>query len=362
MRTPAKPAALYGDGAPRPSPRKKREKVSELENARLLSQLALTLEAGLPLLEAMHLLLDAAPETRRRLLQRMREDITAGSGLAQSMAAQTGHFDPVCRRLVEAGERNGALPTCLRHAADYAHGRWHRRRRLRRALFYPALVAAAALATAALLLLKVVPQFELIFSEFGAELPMLTRAIIAISNGLREHIATLVLAASAVVALIAMPAAAAWRSRALAATPLIGPWLKSEALERFCSIATLSLSAKLPLPEALRLAGGAGGAPMAEAGERALKRLIAGDGVAAAFGKEKIFPPLLIRMMAVGERTGRLAELFDTLARQYRETAAERAERASAALEPISIALLGVLIGALILAMYLPIFELGNAL
>ena len=363
MAAAPKPAALYGAAAPQPTrSRGPRERIDEAETARLLSQLAAIVDAGVPLLEAMQLLAETGPSAQRPLLERIREDLTSGLGLAQSFAAHPRHFDVVCRRLVAAGERGADLGACLRHAASYMQARDRRRRQLRRAAFYPSIVAGAALMVAAVLLVKIIPQFELIFAEFDAELPALTRVIIALSNGLREHAPLAVAAISAAAALASAPGLADRRRRWLLRLPLLGPWLRLEALARFCSIAALALQARIELPEALRLASDAGGGELSSAGTRALQRLPAGSTVAAAFAEETAFPPLMIRMIAIGERSGRMAELLDSLGRQYREAAIERGERAVAALEPLSILFLGALIGALILAMYLPIFELGGAL
>lgn len=343
-----------------------RSRSNASETARVTRQLATMAQAGIPIVQALELLRQGSmPGAWPSTLQDLADQIMAGSSLAQALTRHPRHFSVLYRQMVAAGELSGNLAGTLEQLAETLDRNERLRSRLRSALLYPVMVLGVAALVVTLLLLWVVPVFEEVFESFGASLPWPTRMIILLSQGLTGMLWPLLLTMG-VVALLARSSLLrarwpAWRDRWLLRLPLIGPLLQMSVLARWSQTLASLLSAGLPLAEALGPAGQASGHPAYERASVYLQRHITqGSSLHGAMASHPRFPPMLVQMCATGEETGTLEILLrragDWMAGEF-ET---RTQSLTALLEPLIIVILGLAIGGILVAMYLPIFQLGR--
>jgi type IV pilus assembly protein PilC len=336
------------------------------ETARVTRQLATMTQAGIPVVQALDLLRQStAPRGWQSTLQDLSDQIMAGNSLAQALARHPRQFSVLYRQMVAAGELSGNLEITLQQLAETLERNDRLQARLRSALLYPVMVLGVAVLVVAMLLLWVVPVFEEVFQSFGASLPWPTRMIILLSQGL-SHVLWL-LALIAVLA-IGLTRSTLWRERWqarqdawLLRLPLLGPLLQLSVLARWSQTLASLLSAGIPLAEALGPAGQASGHRAYERASSYLQRRIAqGSSLHGAMASHPRFPPMLVQMCATGEETGSLDSLLrrtgDWMATEF-ET---RVQSLTALLEPLIIVILGLAIGGILVAMYMPIFQLGR--
>jgi len=332
-----------------------------------LRQLAVAVDSGLPLLTALDMLQDAATHlSLRNMLKEIRQEVAAGSSLARALGAYPNVFDESTCQLIAGGEQSGNPGPMLRRAVEYWEESLRLRRRIRQAMLYPAVITIVAAVVTAVMLLKVVPKFALLFADFGTELPAATRLVIRLSEGLAAAWlpgAVLIAAAAAVFALAwQYPLLRGWRDRQLLRLPLAGPLLQKSAVARFCRVAGAALEAGMPAAEALQTAGSASANRALETAVAAVsERLIDGQSLYAALREETaILPPIVASMAAVGEQSGQLPQMLNLAAGRCEEDVQVLTGQLIALLEPLAIAILGVLAGGLIVSMYLPVFQLGG--
>ena len=333
--------------------------------AQLTRQLAALLRAGLPLLQALQLM--ARSQTHSgviNLLERLHADLENGMTLAAGLRRQGPVFSALYIALIEAGEASGRLDVLLERLAAHLDKSAALTRRVRSAMFYPAVVLAVALGVLAIIMVVVVPTFENVFASFGADLPWATQQLIAISRWTTQFgLAVLALALAGAVLW-----QRAWRSRwarrlddALLGLPLWGPLLRQSAVARWARTLATLLAAGLPLTEALHWVRGAcGHQAYAQATLRVRDQVARGSSLRLAMSREALFSPLLQQMAAIGEESGTLDELLQRAADFEEAQLDERIAYWSGLLEPATVVLLGLLIGAVVLALYLPIFQMGQ--
>ena len=342
-------------------------RLSQNDMTALIKQLAATTGGGVPLLEGLEVLLEAADQPAlERLLREVIEAVSSGGGLAAALARPPGHLDAPSQALIAAGERSGALAAMLRYAAIQREGARRLRHQLQRALSYPLALLGVALTVAALLLLEVVPRFVAIYDDFDAALPPATQAVIAASAWLGTHLWQLLLGAPTAAILSCLlcrhcpPLRHRWQRWQLA-LPLWGPTLRMAAAARFCRIVAAALGGGASLAQALAVAEQGCGHSIIDAGVKRLRaRVEDGATLASALREAALFPRLLGRFAAAGERSGQLEMMLAQTADWCEEETTAAAQRLTALAEPVMIVLLGVLIGGLIIALYLPVFQLGQ--
>ncbi len=337
------------------------------EVADFLRQLAVAMESRLPLLTALDMLQDTVGHpSLQSMLREIRREVTSGAGLARALGAYPNVFDESTRMLIAGGEQAGNPGPMLRRAVEYREESLRLRRRIRQAMLYPAIITAVAIVVSAVLLLKVVPKFALLFADFGTELPAATRFVIHLSEGLAAAWlpATALLAGAGAALTLAWrhPLLRGWRDRQLLRLPLLGSLLQKSAAARFCRMAGAALEAGMPAGEALRTAGNASANRALEiAAVTVSERLASGQSLHAALRQEMaILPPIVASMAAVGEQSGQLPEMLGFIAGRCEEDVQVLSGQLVALMEPLSIAVLGILAGGLIVAMYLPVFQLGG--
>ena len=331
-------------------------------------QLATMVRAGLPLVQALDIVAGGAKAQRYAALVRaVRDDVATGTALAQALARHPAAFDELYRNLVAVGEHTGTLDTTLVRIAAYQETAAATRRKLRKATTYPLLVVLAATVVSAVLLIYVVPQFEKVFAAAGAELPALTRAVVAASDLLRAWWWAFALAPPTLIgaAAVALPRWQRWRELADKLTlrlPIVGRVLRNAAVARFARTLATTAAAGVPLVEALvGVAAAAGNGVYAQATQQVRGAVAAGQPLHQALRDCGAFPDVVVQMVAVGEESGRLEEMLRKVADQFETEVAEAVDNLTTLLEPMLLAVLGVVVGGLVVAMYLPVFELGKA-
>lgn len=332
----------------------------------LIRQWAVLLRAGLSLVPALTLLERSTTHpTLLDLLKQLRQDVESGLPLSQAMSRHPAVFGPLHVSLVEAGENAGILDAMMERLARTLEKNEALRARLRSALTYPAAVVVIALAVLALILLYVVPIFEDVFKAFGAELPWSTRAVLALSQSLSLGaiwgLPLVLLAAWWVSRLSREPAWRKFWHRRVLDWPGVGALVRDAAVARWAHTLAALLGAGVPLTEALPVAGRASGHAVFERINEHLQRRIAQGGrLSDGMAHTGRFPDMLVQLCATGEDSGTLDVLLGNAAELMSEDLDRRLQSASSLLEPLIIVVLGGAIGVILVAMYLPIFRLGQ--
>lgn len=341
-------------------------KVTPGDIALFSRQLATMLEAGIPLVQAFEIV-GAGHDNpaMQKLILSIKQDLESGTSLTECLAKHPLYFDDLYRNLVEVGEHSGALDTLLDKVATYKEKTEAIKKKIKKALFYPAAVVVVAIVVTVILLLFVIPQFESLFQGFGADLPAFTRMVIDLSKFLQaKGIFVLIVVVAAVVGYLQ----AKKRSRGLREAqdrlalklPIIGNILTMAAIARFARTLSTMFSAGVPLVEALHSVSGATGNVVFERAVLDMKEEVAtGQRLQRAMENTGIFPNMVVQMIAVGEESGSLDAMSAKVADFYEADVDNAVDSMSSLLEPLIMAILGVLVGGLVVAMYLPIFKMG---
>lgn len=341
-------------------------KITTADIAIFSRQLATMLAAGIPLVQAFEIV-GAGHEnaSMQKLILSVKADVEGGSALAEALAKQPLYFDDLFVNLVEAGEQAGALETLLEKIATYKEKTEAIKKKIKKALTYPAAVVVVALIVTTILLIFVIPAFEDLFKGFGADLPTFTRMIIDLSVFVRTN--GVVLAAGAGIAVGTFMyfkkrsrAMRHFLDRMILKFPIIGPIMKKAAIARYARTLSTMFAAGVPLVEALESVAGATGNIVYEEGVLKMRDEVAtGQRLQQAMENTDLFPNMVIQMIAVGEESGSLDDMSSKVADFYEDDVDNAVDNLSSLLEPLIMAILGVLVGGLVIAMYLPIFKMG---
>ncbi len=329
-------------------------------------QLATMLTAGIPLVQAFDIVgAGNDNEAMRKLIFAIKTEVEGGTTLAEALAKQPLYFDDLFVNLVSAGEQAGALETLLDKIATYKEKTEAIKKKIKKALFYPTAVMVVALIVTTILLIFVIPEFESLFQGFGADLPAFTRAVIDLSEFVRDKGWFLAIGiAGAFSGFMYVKK----RSRKLREIldrmslkmPIIGPILEKASVARFARTLSTMFSAGVPLVEALESVAGATGNIVYENAVLQIRDEVAtGQRLQRAMDNTDLFPNMVIQMIAVGEESGSLDEMSSKVADFYEDDVDNAVDGMSSLLEPLIMAILGVLVGGLVIAMYLPIFKMG---
>jgi type IV pilus assembly protein PilC len=330
-------------------------------------QLATMLAAGIPLVQAFEIVGNGNDKrSMQKLILDIKADVEGGTSLHESLAKHPLHFDDLFVNLVEAGEHAGALESLLDKVATYKEKSEALKKKVKKALFYPAAVLAVAVIVTVVLLIFVIPQFESLYKGFGADLPAFTQMVINLSrftqhNGL--YIA-IVLGVATYFFFYFKKRSKAMREfldRLSLKVPVIGPILNKAAIARYARTLSTMFSAGVPLVEALdSVAGATGNIVYENAVLRMRDEVSTGQRLQRAMENTGLFPNMVNQMIAVGEESGSLDEMSGKVATFYEAEVDNAVDAMSSLLEPLIMVILGVLVGSLVIAMYLPIFKLGS--
>ncbi len=341
-------------------------KVTPADIAIFSRQLATMLTAGIPLVQAFEIVGNGHEiPAVQKLLMAIKADVEGGTSLAGALAKHPLYFDDLYVNLVSAGEQAGALETLLEKIATYKEKTEAIKKKIKKALTYPIAVVVVAIVVTAILLIFVIPQFESVFAGFGADLPTFTRMVVDLSKFIRSEgwIIAAGLAAFGYGILYIKKRSRAfrhWIDRMSLKIPAIGPILTKSAIARYARTLATTFAAGVPLVEALEsVAGATGNIVYEEAVLKMRDEVATGTRLQQAMENTELFPNMVIQMVAVGEESGSLDEMASKVADFYEEDVDNAVDNLSSLLEPMIMAVLGVLIGGLVIAMYLPIFMMG---
>jgi len=342
-------------------------RISTRDITQFTRQLATLLHAGVPLLQAIHLLeRGESKATLQSMLHDLHRDIEAGMALSQALQ-QHASFDALYCNLVAVGELTGMLDTMLERLANHLEKSEALRMSIRTALVYPTAVLSIAVSVTVLILLFVVPAFQNIFASFGAELPRLTRWVIALSEAIEDYGLLLlgVGIASAWGLKWQLNKRWHWRHHVhgwLLRTPIAGPLTRHACTARWTRTLATLFSAGVPLADALEAVQGVTGHLWFQVATQNIRQqLIQGHALSHALDStEGLFPNMVVQMCAIGEESGALDHMLEKTAEHYEREVDNTVARLSTLLEPFIMVVLGLLIGGLVMALYLPIFQLGQ--
>jgi type IV pilus assembly protein PilC len=345
---------------------RKQGKVTPGDIAIFSRQLATMMSAGIPLVQSFDIV-GAGHENpaMQKLILAIKGDVEGGSSLHEALAKHPLHFDDLFVSLVAAGEQAGALETLLDKIATYKEKTEAIKKKIKKALFYPCAVVVVAIIVTAILMIYVIPEFESLFQGFGADLPAFTRMVIDMSKFVQtKGWILLLLIVGGIIGLLEAKkrnrGVQHFFDRALLKLPILGAILNKSAIARYARTLSTTFAAGVPLVEALGSVAGACGNVVYESAVLKMRDEVAtGQRLQRAMENTNLFPNMVNQMIAVGEESGSLDAMSGKVADFYEEEVDNAVDSMSSLLEPLIMAILGVLVGGLVIAMYLPIFKMG---
>lgn len=344
------------------------KKITQADITVFSRQLATMIESGIPLVQSFDIVAKGQTNKRlKNLIEEVKRDIETGLTLSEAMIKHPVYFNELFCNLVDAGEKSGSLDIMLNKIATYKEKIETIKKKIKKALTYPMAVVVVAFIVTAGLLIFVVPQFESLFKGFGADLPALTKAVVNMSTFFQTYwyIIFSALAGVLYAFFYAKNHSIQFAQRidkGLLRLPLVGPILKKAAIARFSRTLSITFAAGLPLVEALKsVAGATGNILFANATDKIREEVATGQQMNVAMENTHLFPNMVVQMVAIGEESGSLEKMLSKVADFYEEDVDNAVDSLSSLLEPIIMSILGILVGGLVIAMYLPIFKLGTA-
>jgi type IV pilus assembly protein PilC len=351
-----------------PTPAFLKPKVSTKDLVIFTRQFATMIDSGLPLVQCLDIQAkQAANETFRHELSTIKDTVESGSTFADALKKFPKTFDELYRNMVAAGEVGGILDTILNRLAVYLEKADKLKRQIKGAMMYPLITVIVAAVVVAVLLLKVVPTFEKMFAEFGSSLPGPTQFVIDLSEWLQSNFVFMV------VILIAGFFTGRYTYRTSAGRffvdkytlrlPVMGELLTRVAVARFCRTLGTMIASGVPILEALDICGRTAGNKVIEHAVNKVRDSISeGRTISQPLSESKVFPEMVCQMISVGEATGALDIMLNKVADFYEEEVDQSVENLTSMLEPMIMVFLGVIIGGLVIAMYLPIFSMASSI
>jgi len=360
LKVKKKAASLFGA---------RKKKITPKDIAIFSRQLATMLNAGVPIVQAFDIVGKGHENpSMQDLILAVKADVEGGLSLTESLKKHPLHFDDLFCNLVEAGEQAGVLETLLDKIATYKEKTESIKGKIKKALFYPAAVIGIAVLVTSIIMIFVIPQFEQLFAGFGADLPIFTQIVVKMSHFMSSWWWAILLSLAA----FGYVFGNAWkRSRSfregfdkiLLKLPVIGGILNKAAIARFARTLATMFTAGVPLVEALEsVAGATGNVVYSSAVLRMREDVATGQALQLAMKQQKLFPHMVIQMVAIGEESGALDTMLSKVADFYEEEVDNAVDAMSSLLEPLIMVILGVLIGGLVIAMYMPIFKMGSVI
>ena len=332
-------------------------------------QMATMMKAGVPLLQSFDIIGEGFDNpAMRKLVDEVKQEVAAGNSFAAALRKKPQYFDELYCNLVDAGEQAGALDTLLERVATYKEKSESLKAKIKKAMTYPIAVMFVAIIVTGILLVKVVPQFESVFKGFGAELPAFTVMVIGLSEFMQEWwwVMLGVLIAAFFGLRHAFKTSQGFRDRTdtwLLKLPLVGTLMYKSAVARYARTLSTTFAAGVPLVEALEsVAGATGNIVFKRAVLRIRQDVSTGMQLNFSMRTSGIFPNMAIQMTAIGEESGALDDMLDKVASFYEDEVDNMVDNLTSLMEPFIMVVLGVVVGGLVVAMYLPIFQLGAAI
>ena len=352
-----KPKPLFGS---------KGRNITPKEIAVFMRQIATMIKSGVPIVQSLEIIGSGHKNPKMaEMVNAIRLDIESGSPFNEALGKYPVQFDELTRNLVKVGEAAGVLETVLDSVATYKENIETLKGKIKKALFYPATVIAVAIIVSAILLIFVVPQFESVFQNFGAELPAFTQMIIAASDFMVSY--WWVILGIAVISIFGFifaykrsPALQHSMDRMMLKIPIIGQVLHNAAIARFARTLATTFQAGVPLVEALEsVAGATGNSVYEKATHRIREDVAVGYQMNMAMKQVNLFPHMVVQMTAIGEEAGALDTMLYKVADFYEEEVNNAVDALSSLIEPLIMIFIGIVVGGMVIGMYLPIFKLA---
>lgn len=353
-----KPQPLFGSG---------NKKISPMDIALFSRQLATMMKAGVPLVQSFDIVAEGLENpSMRKLVMDIKGEVEAGNNLGNSLRKHPQYFDDLFCSLVSSGEQSGALENMLDRVATYKEKTEALKSKIKKAMKYPAAVVIVAFIVTVILLVKVVPTFQELFEGFGADLPAFTLFVIGLSDWMQKYYYILIFA---IIAAVIAFRQARLRSekfrngldRMYLKLPVVGTIVYQATIARFARTLSTTFAAGVPLVEALDSVADATGNIIYRRAVLTVKEDVsAGQQLQFSMKSTGVFPPMAVQMVAIGEESGALDSMLDKVATYYETEVDNSVDGLTSLMEPIIMSVLGILVGGLITAMYLPIFQLGS--
>ncbi|MEX0606062.1 MAG: type II secretion system F family protein [Marinobacter sp.] len=351
-----KPKPLFGGS----------KKITPFDIAMFTRQLATMMKAGVPLVQSFDIVTDGLENKGlQELVTAIRNDVAAGTSFAGALRRHPKHFDDLYCNLVDSGEKAGALEQMLDRIAHYLEKTEILKKKVKKAMTYPIAVIVVALIVSAILLVKVVPQFESLFQGFGADLPVFTQMVVELSDWMQSWWFVVLIG---IIGTIFLFKEANRRSQKFSdivdklvlKLPVMGEIIDKSAVAKFGRVLSTTFAAGVPLVDALdSVAGATGNAVYRDAIHKIKDEVSSGTQLQVAMKQVDVFPVMAVQLTAIGEESGNLDEMLSKVADHYENVVDDMVDNLTALMEPMIMAVLGVLVGGLIIAMYLPIFQMG---
>jgi type IV pilus assembly protein PilC len=325
------------------------------------------ISAGIPIIQCLNILIKSSNHlTVINLIQQIKIDIQNGIKLSQAFEKHSRYFNQLYCSLIAAGEESGTLAVMLERLAHHLEKMASIKRKIKKAIFYPATVFVVGIVISAILLLKVIPEFKNLFASFNSTLPTFTLAVLAISAWVQNYLYFLIIGIVAVLSNLYWLTKRSvsfrhWIDCASLKLPILGPLLVKSILARFAQTLATTFVAGIPLVTALKIvAKTANNSRYARAITQVQNKIIEGKSFYHALETEKIFPAVMLQMIGIGEESGELDNMLNKTATLYEEEVDHIIDILNSLIEPAIMIVLGILVGGLVIAMYLPIFQLSN--
>jgi type IV pilus assembly protein PilC len=329
-------------------------------------QFATMVNSGLPLVQCLDILSKQSETAHfRSVISDVMHDVESGSTLSESLARRPAAFDSLFVNMVDAGEAGGILDDILSRLATYLEKAEALKRKVKSAMTYPTVVLTVAVGATVFMLLFIIPTFARIFADFGGELPLPTKIVMDMSNFLKGYwwlLAGVIVGAVTMIKRYYKTASGRMRiDRMLLRMPILGEVLRKASIARFTRTLGTMISSGVPILTALDITARTAGNKVIEAAIIATKGSIGeGETIAAPLKESAVFPPMVVQMIAVGEETGALDKMLDKIAAFYDDEVNVAVDTLTSVIEPIMIVVMGLLVGGMVIAMYLPMFKLIN--
>ena len=331
-------------------------------------QLATMISAGLALLECLEILREQAESPNfRATLSGVIDEVRSGSDLSRALARYSKVFGAIYISMVRAGEASGSLDEILVRLAEYLEANARLRREIKSAMTYPVVSLFLVTGITGFLMIAIVPRFKEIFDGLGVELPGITQAVMGTSLWMKDNVLVTI---GALVVMFLM--FSAWKrspsgrriwDRFILRVPVFGPLFRKVALSRFSRTFSTMIRSGVPILGSLEIVGQtAGNTVIQSAVERSMDSVRQGETLAGPLGEESVFPPMVVRMIGVGERSGALEALLEKISEFYDQQVETEVKSLTSLIEPLLIAVMGLLVGGIVLAVFLPILKLQEAL
>ncbi|MBI3252082.1 MAG: type II secretion system F family protein [Candidatus Omnitrophica bacterium] len=329
-------------------------------------QLATMIDSGIPLVQALEILSEQIENhTFKKIISDVKRDVSAGASFCEALAKHPKAFSPLFVQMVKAGESSGSLDDIMDRLAGYLEKTDHLVRKVRAAMIYPAVVTTMAVLITLVLMLKVVPVFKSMFQDFGGQLPLPTQVLVTISDLLIHTF--FIWTGASVAALFLLKRYLSTEKGVMVLDtfklkmPVFGVLFRKVAVSKFSRTLATLVKSGVPILNALEIVGKTAGNKVIEnAVEKVRAGIREGESITAPLSRSNVFPPLVVRMIAVGEQTGELEKMLSKIADFYDDQVDAAVSGLTSLIEPLVIAFLGVVIGGIVICMFLPIFKIST--